>query len=209
MRKPAAKCVDLDRLSFADPAVFDMITAGDTVGVFQVESRAQSQMLPRFRPTRFEDLVIAISLIRPGPIQGDMVHPFLRRRLGLEEVTYFHDSLKGVLAETLGVILFQEQVLKVAHALAGFTPGQGELLRRALSSKHAPERIASFHDQFIAGALAKGVEQATGRDGLREAAGLRRLLLPQVARGGLRRAGLPIRLAQALPSARLLLRHPE
>ena len=157
----SGKRIDLDALDFADPAIYDMIIAGDTVAVFQVESRAQSQMLPRFKPVCFEDLIIAISLIRPGPIQGDMVHPFLRRRQGREPVTYFHKKLERVLGETLGVILYQENVLQVAQALAGFPPGQGELLRRALGSKNAPEAIAAFHDQFIAGALANSVDAPT------------------------------------------------
>ena len=152
---------DLNTLTFDDPAIYAMISGGDTVGVFQVESRAQAQMLPRFRPRCFADLIIAISLIRPGPIQGDMVHPYLRRRLGQEPVTYFHERLQPALEETLGVILFQEQVLKVARDLAGFTPGQGELLRRALGSKRAEADIQRFHDQFIQGAVQRGVDRDT------------------------------------------------
>lgn len=150
---------DVDNLRVDDPQVFSMIQAADTVGVFQVESRAQMNTLPRFQPHTFEDLIIAISLIRPGPIQGDMVHPYLRRRLGQEETQYFHPLLKPALKETLGVILFQEQVLKVAHDLAGFTPGQGELLRRALGKKDAVSAIKSFHADFIIGAMQKGVNK--------------------------------------------------
>ncbi|MGB3714103.1 MAG: PHP domain-containing protein, partial [Candidatus Promineifilaceae bacterium] len=148
---------DLDNLPFTDPAVFDMIGRADTVGVFQVESRAQAQMLPRMKPNSFADLVVAISLIRPGPIQGNMVHPYLRRRLGLEPVTYAHPLLQPALEETMGVILFQEQVLKVARDLAGFSAGQGEQLRRALGSKRAGEAIELFHDDFITGAEDQGV----------------------------------------------------
>jgi len=148
---------DLDNLPFTDPAIFDMIGRADTVGVFQVESRAQAQMLPRMKPNCFADLVVAISLIRPGPIQGNMVHPYLRRRLGLEPITYAHPMLKPALEETMGVILFQEQVLKVARDLAGFSAGQGEMLRRALGSKRAGEAIELFHDDFIAGAEKNGV----------------------------------------------------
>jgi error-prone DNA polymerase len=118
-------------------------------------------MLPRFQPRCFNDLIVAISLIRPGPIMGDMVHPYLRRRLGQEEVTYFHELLEDALAETLGVILFQEQVLKVARDLAGFAPGQGELLRRALGSKDASAAMAQFREDFIAGAQANGVPVST------------------------------------------------
>lgn len=153
--------VDVDALSFDDPAVFEMVSAADTVGVFQVESRAQMQMLPRFKPRTFNDLIIAISLIRPGPLQGDMVHPYIRRRLGEEEISYFHPLLEPALKETLGVILFQEQVLKVARDLAGFTAGQGELLRRALGKKDATAAIATFRDDFLQGARSKGVSEET------------------------------------------------
>jgi error-prone DNA polymerase len=143
--------------TFDDPAIYELISRADTIGVFQVESRAQAQMQPLFQPRRFEDLIVAISLIRPGPIQGDMVHPYLRRRLGEEPVTYAHPRLEAVLGETLGVVLFQEQVLQVTRALAGFTPGQGEQLRRALGSKHAGEAIEAFHVTFVEGALRQGV----------------------------------------------------
>lgn len=142
-----------------DPAVYDMLCRGETVGVFQVESRAQSTLIPRFQPRSFEDLVIEISLIRPGPIQANMVHPYLRRRQGLEPVMYAHPLLEDALKETLGVIVFQEQLLKVARDLAGFTPGQAELLRRALSHKRAAEQMARFRDEFVAGAVARGVER--------------------------------------------------
>jgi len=148
---------DLDRLTFDDPAIYQLLAAADTIGVFQVESRAQAQMLPRLRPQQFADIVVAISLIRPGPIQGDMVHPYLRRRLGQEAVAYLHPRLKPALEETLGVILFQEQVIKVARDLAGFTPGEGERLRRALGAGKGPEAIAPFRDAFLAGAARNGV----------------------------------------------------
>ncbi|MBC7810095.1 MAG: error-prone DNA polymerase, partial [Burkholderiales bacterium] len=148
---------DLEVLMFDDPSVYEMMTRGDTVGIFQVESRAQTQVLPRLRPTCFADLIVSISLIRPGPVMGNMVHPYLRRRLGTEPVVYPHPLLDDALRETLGVILFQEQVLKVARDLAGFTAGQGELLRRALGGKHAIERIDHFRSAFIAGAFQRGV----------------------------------------------------
>ena len=147
----------LERLTFDDPAVYAHIQTADTIGEFQIESRAQMTVLPRMKPKVFNDLIITISLIRPGPIQGNMVHPYLRRRAGLEPVTYLHPLLEAALKETLGVILFQEQVLKVARDLAGFTPGQGELLRRALSAKRAHEAIDRLHEAFIHGALARGV----------------------------------------------------
>jgi error-prone DNA polymerase len=148
---------DLDRFPSDDPAVYDMLCRGETVGVFQVESRAQASLIPRFQPRTFADLVIQISLIRPGPIQAQMVHPYLRRRQGPEPVTYLHPLLESALAETLGVIVFQEQVLKVARDLAGFTPGRAELLRRALSHKRADEHVARFRREFVVGAVARGV----------------------------------------------------
>jgi error-prone DNA polymerase len=147
----------LAALTFDDPAVYELIASGETIGIFQVESRAQAQLQPRLKPRTFADLVIAISLIRPGPIQGDMVHPYLRRRAGEEPVTYAHPRLVAALRETLGVILFQEQVLKVARDLAGFTPGQGELLRRALGSKAGEAGLEPFRVAFMAGTQANGV----------------------------------------------------
>jgi error-prone DNA polymerase len=151
------KAPNLDRLSFDDPAVYEMIGAADTIGVFQLESRAQTQLQPVLRARCFNDLVISISLIRPGPVQGNMVHPFLRRWRGLEAVTYAHPALEPALGETLGVILFQEQVLKVARDLAGFSAGQGELLRRALGARRATEAIEKLRGDFLAGAQANGV----------------------------------------------------
>lgn len=148
---------DLNALRFDDPRVYDLICRGETVGVFQVESRAQASLIPRFQPRSFADLTIEIALIRPGPVQGNMVHPFLNRRDRLEPVRYLHPLLKPALEETLGVILFQEQVLKVARDLAGFTAGEGELLRRALGHKRADEQIETFRAKFIIGAQGKGV----------------------------------------------------
>ncbi|MBC8171341.1 MAG: error-prone DNA polymerase, partial [Anaerolineae bacterium] len=153
--------LDLHTLTFDDPLVYDLICAADTVGVFQVESRAQAQVLPRLLPRCFNDLIVSISLIRPGPVQGDMVHPYLRRRLGQEAVVYFHPLLEPALRETLGVILFQEQVIKVARDLAGFSAGQGELLRRALGARHPGEAVERFRQAFLNGAAARGVDTAT------------------------------------------------
>lgn len=153
IEKKSGAAPNLEQLDFTDPEIYRMINTADTIGAFQVESRAQTQMLPRLQPRCFNDLIIAISLIRPGPIQGNMVRPYLRRRAGLEPVTYLHPSLEPVLAETLGVILFQEQVLKVAASLAGFSLGQGEQLRRALGA----ERVEQFCEIFLAGARERGV----------------------------------------------------
>lgn len=155
---------DIDHLTFDDPAIYDMITKGDTIGIFQVESRAQTQILPRLKPCCFNDLIVAVSLIRPGPIQGNMVHPYLRRRMGQEPVHYPHPSLEKSLRDTLGVILFQEQVLKVARDLAGLSPGKGEILRRALGSKDGGTMIDELHQDFIEGAMAREVSPKVAED---------------------------------------------
>ena len=151
--------IDADRITFDDPRVYQMITDAKTFGVFQCESRAQMNTLPRLKPICFLDLVIAISLIRPGPIMGNMVHPFLRRRRGAEVVSYLDERLKPALEETLGVILWQEQVLKVAHDVAGFSHGQGEMLRRALGSKYSFQLLDQLEGIFIEGAINNGVEE--------------------------------------------------
>jgi error-prone DNA polymerase len=157
IEQTTGKRVDLDRLAFDDKHVFELISNADTIGVFQTESRAQQNMLPRFRPNCFDDIIIAISLIRPGPIQGDMVHPYLRRRLGEEPVTYAHPCLIPALEETKGVVLYQEQVLKICKDMAGFTGGKGELVRRALGSKYAPELLAGLRAEFVEGAMNNGI----------------------------------------------------
>ncbi len=149
--------LDLDRLPLDDPATYDLLCAGDTIGCFQVESRAQQQALPQHAPRTFGDLVAQIAIIRPGPLQGGMVHPYLRRRRGAERVTYAHPLLEGMLRDTLGVILYQEQVLEVAAALAGFSPGEGDALRRAMGSKRSSEQMRSLADRFAAGAAGRGV----------------------------------------------------
>jgi error-prone DNA polymerase len=153
--------LDLERIPLDDPAVYDMLCRADTIGTFQVESRAQAQTLPRMRPQKFEDIVVEVALIRPGPLQGNMVHPYLRRRAGLEEVTYLHPALEPALAETMGVIIFQEQILKVAMAIAGFTPGEADLLRRAMSRSRSHEAMEKLRGRFVAGALANGLNEDT------------------------------------------------
>lgn len=154
---------DLSTLTRDDPEVYDMLCRGETIGVFQVESRAQASLIPRFQPRSFDDLVIQISLIRPGPLQAQMVHPYLRRREDREPISYSHPLLEDALRETLGVIIFQEQVLKVARDLAGFTPGEAELLRRALSHKRAHREITRFREQFLEGAMGKSVDREVAR----------------------------------------------
>ena len=139
----------LENLSFDDPALFKMISAADTIGVFQVESRAQAQTLPRLKPSNFNDLIVSISLIRPGPVQGNMVHPYLRRRAGEEQVQYPHPLLEAALEETLGVILFQETVIKASRDLSGFTAGQGEELRRALGGKRPQKEVGKYEKHLL------------------------------------------------------------
>jgi len=155
---------DLDRLPLDDPAVYRLLQRADTVGCFQVESRAQMQMLPRLRPTRFEDLIVEVALVRPGPIQGNMVHPYLKRRRGEEPVRYLHPALEPILAETLGVMVFQEQVIRVAQAIAGFAPGEADQLRRAMSRSRSREAMGALCDRFLAGAQANGVEKETAAE---------------------------------------------
>ena len=140
-----------------DPAVYDMICRADTIGVFQIESRAQMSMLPRLLPRCFYDLVIEIAIIRPGPIQGGMVHPFLRRRKGEEPVTYPNPVIEEVLAKTLGVPLFQEQAMRLAMVAAGFTAGEADQLRRAMGAWRRPGLIEQFRTKFRAGMLARGL----------------------------------------------------
>ncbi len=139
-----------------DPAVYRMLGRGDSLGVFQVESRAQMNMLPRLRPLCFYDLVIQTAIVRPGPIQGGMVHPYLRRRQGLEPVSYPSEAVRAVLERTLGVSIFQEQVMQLAVVAAGFTPGDADRLRRAMAAWKRKGGLEPFRDRLIAGMLARG-----------------------------------------------------
>jgi error-prone DNA polymerase len=143
--------------------VYDALCRADTIGTFQVESRAQAQMLPRLRPRTFEDIIVEIAIIRPGPIQGNMVHPYLRRRQNLEAVDYPHPSLESVLNGTLGIVLFQEQVLQVAMVLAGFSGGEADQLRRAMTRKNPSKTMKQLAQRFVVGAMANGLthEEAT------------------------------------------------
>ncbi len=148
-----ATCVDLDRLPEQIPEVFEMLQAADTVGVFQVESRAQMQTLPKSRPRNLDDLVVEVAIIRPGPIQGNAVHPYLRRKQGLEPVTYLHPSLEPILHDSLGVILYQEQVMKIAIDVAGFTPAGSDGFRRAMGTWRSTGEMEKLHVQFVEGCL--------------------------------------------------------
>jgi error-prone DNA polymerase len=141
-----------------DAATYDMLCEGRSVGVFQVESRAQMAMLPSLQPRCFHDLVVQVAIVRPGPIQGDMVHPYLRRRAGLEKVTYPSDALRGVLERTLGVPLFQEQAMQIAIVGAGFTGSEADQLRRAMATFKKHGDVAKFHDKMISGMIARGYE---------------------------------------------------
>ena len=139
-----------------DPAVYAMIQKADTLGVFQIESRAQMSMLPRMKPKQFYDLVIEVAIVRPGPIQGDMVHPYLRRREGKERPEYPRPELRAVLEKTLGVPLFQEQAMKVAIVGAGFTPAEADQLRRAMSTFKLTGGVGHFYDKLVGGMIARG-----------------------------------------------------
>ncbi|WP_437188593.1 error-prone DNA polymerase [Planctomicrobium sp. SH668] len=141
-----------------DPLVYRMIQRADTVGVFQIESRAQMSMLPRLKPEKFYDLVIEVAIVRPGPIQGDMVHPYLRRRRGEEEETYPDDKIKAVLHKTLGVPLFQEQAMKLAIVAAGFTPGEADQLRRAMAAWKRKGGLEPFRIKLIEGMKQNGYD---------------------------------------------------
>ncbi|MDH3811557.1 MAG: error-prone DNA polymerase, partial [Gammaproteobacteria bacterium] len=146
-----------------DPQVYDMICDGDTVGVFQIESRAQMTMLPRLRPRCYYDLVIEVAIIRPGPIQGDMVHPYLRRRNGEEAVDYPSEEVKGVLQRTLGVPIFQEQVMQLAIVAAGFTPGEADHLRRAMAAWKRRGGLGHFEDKLVNGMRERGYDETFAR----------------------------------------------
>ncbi len=147
-----------------DPAVYQMLTEADTVGVFQVESRAQMATLPRLRPRQFYNLVIEVALIRPGPIQGGSVHPYLRRHDGLEDAAMPHESMRPALGKTLGVPLFQEQMMQLAIDCAGFAPDEADRLRQAMSAKRAPERIEELRQRLLDGMAERGISPAVAQD---------------------------------------------
>jgi error-prone DNA polymerase len=147
---------DLASIPAEDPATYEMICHADTLGTFQIESRAQMSMLPRLKPRTFYDIVIQVAIVRPGPIQGDMVHPYLRRREGIEQVHYPTEELRRVLEKTLGVPLFQEQAMQVAIVCAGFTASEADALRRSMATFKFTGGVHHFHDKMIAGMVARG-----------------------------------------------------
>jgi error-prone DNA polymerase len=156
--------IDLSRIPLDDEPTFEAIRAAETTGVFQIESRAQMQMLPRSLPETLDDVVVQVALVRPGPIQGGAVHPYLERRKRLREnpdfqIPYEHPDLEPILSDTLGAIVFQDQVIQVAMALAGFSAGEAEGLRRAMSRKRSEEALNAYGERFIAGATGRGVDR--------------------------------------------------
>src|SRR5256884_1373093 len=164
--------IDLSRISYDDKRVYEEIQEAETMGVFQIESRAQMQMLKRTRPESLDDLTVQVALVRPGPIQGGAVHPYIERRKALRadpeyRVPYEHPSLEPVLRDTLGAIVFQDQVIEVAMAFAGFTPGEAEGLRRAMSRNRSEAAMPGYEAKFVRGAMPNGapVEGARRGDG--------------------------------------------
>src|SRR2546427_3625840 len=162
--------LELGTLPLDDPAVYDLICEVDTIGLFQVESRAQAQALPRVRPRNFADIVVEVAIIRPGPLQGNMVNPYIRRRQGREPVAYAHPLLEPILKETLGVVLFQEQILRVAIAAAGFSPSAADMLRRAMSRARSSADMERLRSPFVSGARARGVDDVTANEIFRQIA---------------------------------------
>ena len=157
---PERPALGLPSIPADDRPTYAMLQRADTIGLFQVESRAQQSMLPRLKPNCFYDIVMQVAIIRPGPIQGDMIHPFLRRRNGLEPVTYPHPKLEPILKRTLGVPLFQEQGMRMAIETAGFTPGQADQLRRAMGHKRSHQRMAEIYPKLVAGMIENGIDAA-------------------------------------------------
>ncbi|MHB8862520.1 MAG: error-prone DNA polymerase [Pirellulaceae bacterium] len=157
IRQHARRSLTLASIPAGDDRVYDMICRADTMGVFQIESRAQMSMLPRLKPRCFYDLVIEVAIVRPGPIQGNMVHPYLRRRAGEEAVSYPNDAIRDVLHKTLGVPIFQEQAMRLAVVAAGFTPGEADQLRRAMGAWRRPGVIDRFRNKLLEGMRAQGL----------------------------------------------------
>ena len=157
VKQGGGPCLTLGTVPAEDPRVYEMISKADTVGVFQIESRAQRSMLPRLKPACFYDLVIEVAIVRPGPIQGSMVHPYLRRRQGKESVCYPNQEIREVLEKTLGVPLFQEQAMRLAVVAAGFTPGEADQLRRAMGAWRRTGVIQEFHQRLVDGMVSRGL----------------------------------------------------
>jgi error-prone DNA polymerase len=163
VQKHYGKTLTLANIPQDDPRVYQMITAADTIGVFQIESRAQMSMLPRMKPTCFYDLVIEVAIVRPGPIQGDMVHPYIKRRNGEEAVDYPSEEIRSILERTLGVPLFQEQAMELAIVAAGFTPGEADLLRRTMATFKFNGMVSKFEHKLINGMTSRGYTEEYAR----------------------------------------------
>jgi len=198
--------LDIASIPPEDPATYAMARRADTLGTFQIESRAQMAMLPRLRPTTFYDLVVQVAIVRPGPIQGDMVHPYLRRREGKEPVHYPKPELERVLGKTLGVPLFQEQAMQVAIHCAGFTPGEADQLRRSMSTFKVTGGVSHFRDKLIEGMVGHGYERRTD---LFPVGGVWQLRLSGEPRRQLRADRLCVGLDEVPPPRPFLLRVAE
>ena len=193
-----------------DPGVYEMIGHGDTVGVFQIESRAQMAMLPRLKPKNYYDLVIEVAIVRPGPIQGGMVHPYLApARRALEPVTYPSEAVKGVLERTMGVPIFQEQVMQLAVVAAGFTPGESDQLRRSMAAWKRKGGLEHFEKRLIDGMREHGYDEQFARQIYQQILGFGEYGFPGIARGELRAAGLRVVVAQVLRAGGVHLRAPQ
>ncbi len=168
LRETRGLALDLDQIPLDDPTTFALLRAARTVGVFQLESPGMRGLLSRLQPTRFEDIVANISLFRPGPMQADMIGPYLARRHGEEPVRYLHPALRPALEDTYGVILYQEQVLEVASALAGFTLGQADSLRRAMTHDRSPEEMMKLREGFLEGCRRRGVARRVAEEAFRQ-----------------------------------------
>jgi len=155
---------NLDALDLKDPEVYELCKQADTIGVFQIESRAQMQTLPRSRPETFNDLVVEVAIIRPGPIQGDAVHPYLRRKQGREPVMYIHPRLKPILEETLGVVLYQEQILKISMDCASFSSAEADRFRRAMSSHRSHDLMGAIRERFLSGCTQNEIPQQAAEE---------------------------------------------
>ena len=192
-----------------DPAVYEMVSAADTIGVFQIESRAQQSMLPRLRPKTFYDLVIEVAIVRPGPIQGDMVHPYLRRRNGEEPITFPSKELEDILGRTLGVPLFQEQAMKIAIVAAGFTPSEADELRRSMATFKAVGQVTRFKRKLIDGMTGNGYTPEYAERVFRQIEGFGSYGFPESHAVSFALTGLYLGLDQVLLSGSVRLRPAE
>ncbi len=201
--------VDLARLPKDDPAVFRLMQEADTIGVFQVESRAQMSTLPRMKPQNFYDLAVEVAIIRPGPIHGDAVNPYLRRRAGEEPVTYPDERARPILERTLGVVLFQEQILRLAMELGGFTAAEADELRRAIGFTRSQERLDRMKERLTVAFRKNGVSEPAVEYLIQVARLVRALRVSRVARDQLRADRVLERLAEGAPARRVLRFAPQ